>query len=45
MYASKTFACLQKKETYFYLKPVAELLYLLEKEQAGDMVAWEKQAF
>ena len=35
----------KKKETYFYLKPVAELLYLLEKEQEGDMVAWEKQAF
>lgn len=45
MYASKTFACLQKKETLFYLKPVAEFLYLLEKEQEGDMVAWEKQAF
>lgn len=45
MYASKTFAYLQKKETCFYLKPVAELLYLLEKEQMGDMIAWEKQAF
>lgn len=45
LYNSKTFECLMNKETDFYWKSYEELYFLMAKELAGDIIAWEKQAF
>jgi len=45
LFNSRTFTCLQDKQSYFCIKSDQELLYLLDKEYSGDWKAWEFQAF